>query len=102
MRLTLAIILSLAFSGIMNYAQTISVTTKDGQEQVITYSKKTIKGRGVQLGSGNLTLTPGSDAVNLAGRFFSRRVGLSGYFLTQPRPRLHLTLDVAGLPLEKL
>jgi autotransporter translocation and assembly factor TamB len=58
--------------------------------------------RGVQLGSGKLTLTPGSDAVNLAGRFFSRRVGLSGYILTQPRPRLHLTLDVAGLPLEKL
>jgi len=58
--------------------------------------------RGVSLGSGELTLTPGSDSVKLSGRFFGKLLALEGYLLTSPTPRLHLTLNLRSLPLEKL
>jgi len=58
--------------------------------------------RGVSLGAGRLTLTPGSDSVRLDGRFFGKLIEIEGYLLTSPRPRLHLTLNLSRLPLEKL
>ena len=60
------------------------------------------KVRGVSLGSGRLTLTPGSDAVRLQGRFFGDLLALEGYLLTDPHPRMHLTLSLTKLPIEKL
>ena len=58
--------------------------------------------RGVTLGSGSLRLTPGSDSVRLTGKFFGDLLVLDGYLLTDPHPRLHLSMDLKGLPLEKL
>lgn len=58
--------------------------------------------RGVLLGAGKLELTPGSDAIQLSGRFFGKMLRLSGYFFTRPTPRLNLTLQVEQVPLEKL
>jgi hypothetical protein len=58
--------------------------------------------RGVKLGSGRLTLTPGPDAVRLAGRFFGRLLELEGHLMTQPRPLIHLNIDLNKVPLEKL
>lgn len=58
--------------------------------------------RGIAMGSGAVTLTPGSDVVRIQGDLLGKVLRLDGYFLTEPRARLHLRVDVARFPLEKL
>jgi autotransporter translocation and assembly factor TamB len=58
--------------------------------------------RGMDMGSGAVTLTAGSDTVHLKGHLLGKLLKLEGYLLTDPRARLHLRLDVTRFPVEKL
>ncbi|MCC6749492.1 MAG: translocation/assembly module TamB domain-containing protein [Deltaproteobacteria bacterium] len=58
--------------------------------------------RRMPLGSGALTLAPGSDTIRVTGRFFGGLLRLDGYVMMRGQRSLNLTLDVQRFPIERL
>ena len=83
--------------GQVNVAGTFSDPRLSGTVQL-----NEAKLRGMAMGSGSVKLTSGSDLVRLKGDLLGGLLRLDGYFLTDPRARLHLRLDIDRLPLEKV
>ncbi|MCA9672781.1 MAG: translocation/assembly module TamB domain-containing protein [Myxococcales bacterium] len=58
--------------------------------------------REMKLGRGEITLTPGSDTIRIAGWLYGGHLRLGGFIMTKPLPRMHLELDVTAFPVDRI